>query len=106
MTSLLSIARPQTQMLSSTSLCFAVESGYGNVLFLQHTIMWHFDVVLAGTTKVKNLDNNIGSLGVKLTEDDLKEICDAVPLDEVNGSRDLSFLFEYNWKLADTPPKK
>ncbi|RVW55777.1 Perakine reductase [Vitis vinifera] len=52
-------------------------------------------IMLCRTTKVKNLDNNIGSLGVKLTEDDLKEICDAVPLDEVNGSRDLSFLFEY-----------
>lgn len=77
----------------------------------QLALAWLFhqgdDVVpIPGTTKVKNLDNNIGSLGVKLTEDDLKEICDAVPLDEVNGSRDLSFLFEYNWKLADTPPKK
>ena len=49
--------------------------------------MWHFDIVLAGTTKVKNLDNNIGSITVKLNEDDLKEICDAVPVDEVNGQR-------------------
>ncbi|OMO54679.1 Aldo/keto reductase [Corchorus capsularis] len=35
-----------------------------------------------GTTKVKNLENNIGSLKVKLTEDDLKEICDIVPIEE------------------------
>ena len=65
--------------------------------------MWHFDIVLAGTTKVKNLDNNIGSITVKLNEDDLKEICDAVPVDEVNGQRNTSFVFEYDWRTADTP---
>ncbi|KAI9196957.1 hypothetical protein LWI28_028515 [Acer negundo] len=39
-------------------------------------------IPIPGTTKVKNLDNNIGSLALKLTEDNLKEICDAVPIDE------------------------
>ena len=68
--------------------------------------MWHFDIVLAGTTKVKNLDNNIGSVTVKLSEDDLKEICDAVPTDEVYGQRTISLSFEYDWRSADTPPKK
>ena len=69
--------------------------------------MWHlFDIVIAGTTKVKNLDNNIGSITVKLTEDDLKEICDAVPVDEVNGLRNIIFSFEYDWRTADTPQKK
>ncbi|BBG92383.1 hypothetical protein Prudu_000107 [Prunus dulcis] len=43
-------------------------------------------IPIPGTTKVKNLDINIGSLDVKLTEEDLKEICDAVPIDEVGGS--------------------
>lgn len=69
-------------------------------------MMWHFNIWLAGTTKVKNLNNNAGAMAVKLTEDDLKEICDAVPVDEVNGHRDLGFLVNYSWKLADTPPKK
>ncbi|XVF42171.1 hypothetical protein PTKIN_Ptkin01aG0338300 [Pterospermum kingtungense] len=38
-----------------------------------------------GTTKVKNLDSNIGSLKVKLTEEDLKEIYDGIPINEVAG---------------------
>ena len=58
-----------------------------------------------GTTKVKNLDNNIGSLGVKLTQQDLKEIGDAVPINEVGGERDLAMLSKYNWKDANTPSK-
>ncbi|KAK0608756.1 hypothetical protein LWI29_035445 [Acer saccharum] len=45
-------------------------------------------IPIPGTTKVKNLDDNIGSLALKLTEDNLKEICDAVPIDEVGGSRE------------------
>ena len=57
-----------------------------------------------GTTKVRNLDTNIGSLAVKLSEDDLKEICDAVPIDEVVGHR-LIALPRYAWKFANTPPK-
>uniref|UniRef100_A0A2N9EEH9 NADP-dependent oxidoreductase domain-containing protein n=1 Tax=Fagus sylvatica TaxID=28930 RepID=A0A2N9EEH9_FAGSY len=37
---------------------------------------------IPGTSKIKNLDNNIGSLKVKLTEEHLKEISDAVPIEE------------------------
>ncbi|CAL5397457.1 unnamed protein product [Camellia sinensis] len=36
-------------------------------------------VPIPGTTKIKNLDENIGAVRVKLTKDDLKEIFDAVP---------------------------
>ncbi|GMP60799.1 hypothetical protein CsSME_00023513 [Camellia sinensis var. sinensis] len=44
-------------------------------------------VPIPGTTKIKNLDENIGALRVKLTEDDLKEISDAVPILEIAGPR-------------------
>ncbi|GMY27311.1 perakine reductase-like [Fagus crenata] len=62
-------------------------------------------IPIPGTTKVRNLDNNIGSLAVKLSEDDLKEICDAVPIDEFVGDRQIS-LPQYAWKFANTPPRK
>ena len=59
----------------------------------------------SGTTKIKNLDDNIGTLKVKLTEEDLKEISDAVPIEEVAGG--LSFLNSehLHWKFGNTPPK-
>ncbi|KAM3707153.1 hypothetical protein ACJW31_02G002300 [Castanea mollissima] len=62
-------------------------------------------IPIPGTTKVKNLYNNIGSLGVKLTQEDLKEIGDVVPINEVGGERDLAMLSKYNWKDANTPSK-
>ena len=62
------------------------------------------DVVpIPGTTKIKNLDDNIGSLGVKLTEADLKEITEAVPIDEVAGMRNYENMYSCTWKFADTP---
>lgn len=64
-----------------------------------------FFVELAGTTKIKNLDDNIGGLAVKLTEEELKEISDAVPIDEVSGQREMDALAKYSWKFADTPLK-
>ncbi|MBA0710543.1 hypothetical protein Golax_009823, partial [Gossypium laxum] len=62
-------------------------------------------VPIPGTTKVKNMINNVGSLGLKLSEEDVKEICDAVPVDEVSGRREMRLLSEYTWKLANTPLK-
>ncbi|KAF8392311.1 hypothetical protein HHK36_022653 [Tetracentron sinense] len=64
------------------------------------------DVVpIPGTTKIKNLDSNIGSLQVQLTEEDLKEISVAVPMDEVGGQRDYGIFSQYNWQFANTPMK-
>ncbi|XP_074570346.1 putative aldo-keto reductase 1 [Curcuma longa] len=64
------------------------------------------DVVpIPGTTKMKNLDENIGSLKVKLTEDDLKEISEALPVDEFAGDRAIGPFASYVWQLANTPPK-
>ncbi|KAL5782695.1 hypothetical protein ACOSP7_007724 [Xanthoceras sorbifolium] len=60
-------------------------------------------IPIPGTTKVKNLDDNIGCLALKLTEDNLKEIRDAVPIDEVGGDRNFSNLSEY--RIANTPRK-
>ncbi|OVA15331.1 Aldo/keto reductase [Macleaya cordata] len=47
-------------------------------------------IPIPGTTKIKNLDDNIGSLEVKLSLEDLKEVSAAVPIDEVNGEREFS----------------
>ncbi|GMN46779.1 hypothetical protein TIFTF001_015966 [Ficus carica] len=42
---------------------------------------------------------------VKLTKEDLKEISDAVPTDEVAGEREHPAMAKYVWKFANTPPK-
>ncbi|XP_062144718.1 probable aldo-keto reductase 1 isoform X2 [Alnus glutinosa] len=64
------------------------------------------DVVpIPGTTKIKNLDDNIGSLKMKLTEANLKEISDVVPIKEVAGSRSFQNADHFQWKFANTPPK-
>ncbi|GLU08926.1 hypothetical protein SLE2022_258100 [Rubroshorea leprosula] len=62
-------------------------------------------IPIPGTTKVKNIIDNIGSLSLKFTQQDLKEISDAVPIQEVSGSSAFDALSEYTWKLANTPPK-
>ncbi|KAK8703852.1 hypothetical protein V6N13_047495 [Hibiscus sabdariffa] len=62
-------------------------------------------VPIPGTTKVKNIINNVGSLALKLSEEAMKEICDAVPLDEVSGKREMGILSEFTWKFANTPLK-
>ncbi|XVF06301.1 hypothetical protein REPUB_Repub06bG0035400 [Reevesia pubescens] len=64
------------------------------------------DVVpIPGTTKIKNLDQNIGSLRLKLTAEDLKEISDAVPIEEVAGDKTYDNMRNVSWKFANTPPK-
>lgn len=62
-------------------------------------------VPIPGTTKIKNLDDNIGSVRVKLTEEDLTEICDAVPIEEVAGGRTYDGMISSTWKYVNTPPK-
>ncbi|XP_022856357.1 perakine reductase-like [Olea europaea var. sylvestris] len=64
-------------------------------------------VPIPGTTKIKNLHENIGSMKVKLTKDDLKEISDAVPINEVVGSKSSTEALErHTWKFANTPLPK
>jgi diketogulonate reductase-like aldo/keto reductase len=58
-----------------------------------------------GTTKIRNLDSNIGSFKVKLNKDDLKEIEDTVPISEVAGNRTTDAFVQCSWKFANTPIK-
>ncbi|KAJ6800352.1 putative perakine reductase [Iris pallida] len=63
------------------------------------------DVVpIPGTTKIKNLDDNIGSVKVKLTKEELQEISDAAS--EVAGARSYGFMESFSWKHANTPAPK
>ncbi|KAM7472697.1 hypothetical protein LguiA_010880 [Lonicera macranthoides] len=64
------------------------------------------DVVpIPGTTKIKNLDENFSSLRVKLTKDDMKEILDVFPVNEVAGTRNTEKSLRVSWRFANTPPK-
>ncbi|PON87140.1 Aldo/keto reductase/potassium channel subunit beta [Trema orientale] len=60
---------------------------------------------IPGTTKTKNLDDNIGSFKVKLSNEDLKEISDLVPINEVAGDRIHDVFLRCTWKFANTPLK-
>ena len=59
----------------------------------------------SGTTKIKNLDSNIDSLKIKLTEDDLKEISSQIREEDVAGGRSYTSFAHANWNYADTPKK-
>lgn len=61
----------------------------------------HF-VAAAGTTKIANLDENLGSVHVELSPSDLEEVAAAVPMDEVAGDR--YFDRSNHWQFANTPP--
>ena len=58
-----------------------------------------------GSTKIKNLDANLGALKLKLTEKDLKEISDAVPITEIAGDRTYTNMSSATWRFANTPPR-
>ncbi|EEF49672.1 aldo/keto reductase, putative [Ricinus communis] len=64
-----------------------------------------FVVPIPGTTKIKNLESNMGSLRVQLTGEDLKEIAAAVPIEEVAGDRAHESMSAMSWKFANTPPQ-
>ena len=61
--------------------------------------------VIIGTTKIKNLHDNIGSVRVKLTEEDVNELSDAVPVSEVAGLRIGGSLYNTSYKFSITPPQ-
>lgn len=61
---------------------------------------------MVGTTKIKNLDSNNESLKLKLIAEDLKEICDMFPIDEVAGAVQPDCQMQFTWKFANTPPKE
>ncbi|GMN25461.1 hypothetical protein TIFTF001_000947 [Ficus carica] len=65
----------------------------------------HDVVPIPGTTKTKNLDDNIGALKVKLSKEDIEEICELVPINEVAGDRIQDAFIRVSWKFANTPLK-
>ena len=57
---------------------------------------------IPGTTKIENLNQNIGALSVKLTPEELAELESFVSADAVMGGR-----YEHDsntWKNSETPP--
>ncbi|KAL3635982.1 hypothetical protein CASFOL_020529 [Castilleja foliolosa] len=63
-------------------------------------------VPIPGTTKIKNLHDNVGSLNVELTNDDINEICEAVPIQEVAGPNLDEMFYKVSWGFANTPLPK
>lgn len=61
-------------------------------------------VPILGTTKVANLESNIASLGLKLTDEDMKALEDAVPPGEVAGERYSGQMLSLGWQNTKTPP--
>ncbi|CAI0432501.1 unnamed protein product, partial [Linum tenue] len=70
-------------------------------------VLHHGDdvVPIPGTTKTKNLEENIGSLKIKLSEEGLKEVTDAVQLEDVAGIRTYESMMNLSWQFANTPKK-
>jgi diketogulonate reductase-like aldo/keto reductase len=60
--------------------------------------------IISGTSKIKNLDSNIGALNLKLSDEDMKELTDLVSADAVAGSRIYKAFEHANWNYANTPP--
>lgn len=61
---------------------------------------------IPGTSKIKNLDENIASLWVSLSQPELNEIAAAVPEHEVAGLRYADSIYKTTWKFANTPQPK
>ncbi|KAK8712670.1 hypothetical protein V6N13_147900 [Hibiscus sabdariffa] len=61
---------------------------------------------IPGTTKIKNLDSNIDALRLKLTEEDLKQITDMIPVTEIAGPRAPESIGHLLLQFADTPTKE
>ncbi|GMP40884.1 hypothetical protein CsSME_00011168 [Camellia sinensis var. sinensis] len=65
------------------------------------------DVVpIPGTTKMKNLDENIGAVRVKFDIKYLKEISDVVPINKVAGVRIHGIFARVSYEFSDTPLPK
>nr|XP_023922794.1 probable aldo-keto reductase 1 [Quercus suber] len=62
-------------------------------------------IPIPGTTKVKHVDDNVGSLKVKLTAEDLKEITDVVAINEMAGARIHAGIELSSWRFINTPSK-
>ena len=63
-----------------------------------------FTVPIPGTTKTANLESNVGAVNVKLTDDEIKALEAAIPIEEVSGERYSGPMKLFGWKTAETPP--
>ncbi|KAM0882615.1 hypothetical protein ACQ4PT_032214 [Festuca glaucescens] len=58
---------------------------------------------IPGTTKIQNLNQNVGALSVKLTPDEMAELESYAAMDAVQGDR-CNSNFLNTWKDSETPP--
>ena len=63
-----------------------------------------FTVPIPGTTKIVNLESNVGAVNVKLSEEEIKALEAAIPIEEVSGERYSGPMQLFGWKTAETPP--
>ncbi|KAL6142879.1 hypothetical protein ACLB2K_061157 [Fragaria x ananassa] len=63
-------------------------------------------IPIPGTTEIKNLEDNIASLGVILTEEDMKEISNMIPTSAVAGNNAPDVFISCSWRFANTPAAK
>ena len=61
-------------------------------------------LVTLGTTKIPNLDENLGAAFVKLSPEEIKEVAAAVPEHEVGGRRCGDDYFRISRTQVTTPP--
>ncbi|THG14484.1 auxin-induced protein PCNT115-like [Camellia sinensis] len=59
---------------------------------------------IPGTTKIENLNNNIGALSVKLSVEDMGQLESIASADVVKGDRYGSVSMNFAWNYTDTPP--
>lgn len=57
---------------------------------------------IPGTTKIENLEQNLGALSVKLSREEMAELESIASAEAVKGERYEGTAF--TWKTADTPP--
>ncbi|XP_030536899.1 perakine reductase-like [Rhodamnia argentea] len=62
-------------------------------------------IPIPGTRKAENLEDNIGSVGIKLSQDEMREICDVMAMNEVSGEREVELLAKHSWRHANTPAR-
>lgn len=61
-------------------------------------------VPIPGTTKVANLESNVGAVGVHLTEEEMQALEAAVPMEQVAGTRMAGPMMNSLWHFACSPP--
>ena len=57
-----------------------------------------------GTTKVPNLDENVASIFIQLSKEELEEAGNAVPASEVSGGRYQTVMAKFTHDVSETPP--